>query len=531
MRKTSLKRTKRGFVRSIGPANGQVKFYLGHDREQAQEKLDRIMALWGAIEEEAEWKGLKPTWTPDMIAAAKNIANGEGPTIAKRDYESPEKYFTRVNEISQRVGVAARPADAFLYDVGRQDLVDIIAEAQTRLAPIGGVPRAIGQTLHQALKAYIERIRKEYRLGESGITDNGKTKIDQIISIQSYVPDVDLGALDYRGCDDIIGIFRRRPVSKRYKKPMARKSCTNLIGELGRFFLWLHTSPAWSWRRPEDFDLIKRTPRELDEDVERAAAPVPTWSVEQLAILNEYALPLERVFLLLGLNCAYGADQAGRLRISHLHLANEEGKASYIRRIRHKKKVLAIHRLWSQTVQALQWALERRKGQKHEQDFLLLTENGLPYWRQTKGGNRSQLIPNLWQKLLDRVVKDRPDFPRLPFNSLRDTSCNMIREIAGEETASVHVAHKHQSKDENLGRYSNPVRRRHFKALRKLERKLASVFAAAGPIPFKHPGKNYIGLEKIKKIKELYTKGVPIMEITRQLDVSQGTVYRHIDRG
>src|SRR5262249_39545360 len=157
-------------------------------------------------------------------------------------------------------------------------------------------------------------------------------------------------------------------------------------------------------------------------------APVPTWSVEQLAILNEYALPLERVFLLLGLNCAYGADQAGRLRISHLHLANEEGKASYIRRIRRKKKILAITRLWSQTVQALQWALERRKGQKHEQDFLLLTENGLPYWRQTKGGNHSQLIPNLWQKLLDRVVKDRPDFPRLPFNSLRDTSCNMIRE-------------------------------------------------------------------------------------------------------
>jgi DNA-binding transcriptional ArsR family regulator len=107
----------------------------------------------------------------------------------------------------------------------------------------------------------------------------------------------------------------------------------------------------------------------------------------------------------------------------------------------------------------------------------------------------------------------------------------MVREIAGEETASVHVAHKHQSKDENLGRYSNPVRRRHFKALRKLERKLASVFAAAGPVPFKHPGKNYIGLEKIKKIKELYAKGVPIMEITRQLDVSQGTVYRHINRG
>ena len=32
---------------------------------------------------------------------------------------------------------------------------------------------------------------------------------------------------------------------------------------------------------------------------------------------NEYATPIERLFLLLGLNCAYGADQAGRLRIGY----------------------------------------------------------------------------------------------------------------------------------------------------------------------------------------------------------------------
>jgi transposase len=398
------------------------------------------------------------------------------------------------------------------------------------LSPAVGVPQATGQTLHQALRAYQEHVRHEYRVGTDGITDNGKSKIDQIKSVLSYVPDVDLATLDYRGCDEVFGVFRRRPVSKRYGLPMTRKSCTNLIGELGRFFLWLHTSPAWAWRRPEDFDLIKRTPRELDEDVERMAASVPTWTVEQLAVLNQYALPLERVFFLLGLNCAYGADQAGRLRIPHLHLSEEEGKPSYIRRIRRKKKVLAMHLLWPQTVTAMKWALERRKGQKNDKDFLLLTDTGLPYWRQTKGGNRAQLIPNLWKRLLDRVRKDHPDFPRLPFNSLRDTSCDMIRSIAGEETASVHVAHKHQSRDENLGRYSNPVRRRHFKALRALAKKLQPVFAAAGPEPFQPGPRSSIGLAKVKQIQDFYAEGMPIMEIARRLDVSQGTVYRHIKK-
>jgi DNA-binding transcriptional ArsR family regulator len=104
----------------------------------------------------------------------------------------------------------------------------------------------------------------------------------------------------------------------------------------------------------------------------------------------------------------------------------------------------------------------------------------------------------------------------------------MIRQIAGEETASVHAAHKHQSKDENLKSYSNPVRRRHFKALRRLEKKLFPVFVAAGAEPFTQPARNLIGLERVKRIKALHEQGTPKAEIARQVGVSQNTVNRHI---
>jgi hypothetical protein len=104
---------------------------------------------------------------------------------------------------------------------------------------------------------------------------------------------------------------------------MAKKSCTNYIGELGRFLRWLHLSGEFAWRKPEDYDHIQRNPRELDEDIEKEAADIPVWTVAQLRTLNEYATPIERVFLLLGLNCAYGADQAGRLQVSHLRLKDE----------------------------------------------------------------------------------------------------------------------------------------------------------------------------------------------------------------
>ena len=100
---------------------------------------------------------------------------------------------------------------------------------------------------------------------------------------------------------------------------------------------------------------------------------------------------------------------------------------------------------------------------------------------------------------MKRVRVDHPDFPWLPFNSLRDKSANMVRQLAGEEVASLHLAHKHQSKDENLRRYTNPVRKPHFKALRRVERRLSVVFTAAGDAPWVQPTKNYMGRARLKK--------------------------------
>ncbi len=533
MRNTTLKRTKRGYVRNLGRTaedRPQEKFYLGHDKDEALARLKGIIALWKQIEARNGSRPTPPLWDADTLRAAKALASGETPTLKKGDYEPPEKYFSRVNEASREAGVPVLPSDQFLYEVGRKDLIGDIEASHAQMANALGTSTATGQSLHEALRAYQDNlIKREYIDSTDGqLTDNGKTKLDQIKTIITYVPDVDLGTLDYQGCDDIFGIYRRRPISKRYKKPMARKSCSNYIGELGRFFLWLHRSKDFRWRKPEDFELISRTPKENDDDVERESADIPVWTIDELKIINKYALPIERIFFLLGLNCSYGADQAGRLRVSHVRISDIG--SSYIRRVRRKKKTRSIHILWEQTLNGVRWALKRRESQNHETDFLLLNDAGHPYWTKTKGGNRSQAIPNLWNRLLDRIQKDHPRFRRLPFNSLRDTSANMVRRIGGEEIASLHLAHKHQSVDENLGRYTNPLRKRHFRVLRKLEKKLQQVFDAAGVDPWAKPKKNYIGLTKIARITGLWSQGVKVAEIARKLGVSVATVYRHIPK-
>ena len=532
MRVTNPKRTKRGYQRNLGRLlqGGQPKFYLGHDRELATQRLARIAALWEVVEElhaSGKRPGL-PTWDPEHLEMAKALAKGEAPQIGKGDYEPPEDYYRRVNQVAVRLEAKVEPAHPFLYDTGRDDIRARLGEDRDKLTTGArgdhGGREPTGQALHQALRAYQGYVEREYRDADGTISDNGKTKVTQIRAIMAYVPDADLADLDFSGSDEIFGIFRRRPASKRYGTPMARKSCTNYIGELGRFFRWLHLSGEFRWRKPEDFDLIRRTPRELDEDSEKEAADIPVWTVAQLKVLNEYATPIERIFLLPGLNCAYGADQAGRLRVGHLHLKDEG--LSYIRRVRRKKKTRSIHLLWGQTADGLRWALGRREPRPSDTDILLLTGKGLPYWRKTRNGNRAHAIPRLWDDLLKRVLRHHPDFPRLPFNSLRDTSADMIRRLAGEEVASLHLAHKHQSKDENLGRYTNPVRKRHFRALRRLERKLGLVFSAAGDAPWAERAKIYMGISKTKQVLELRERGVSPSRIAEELGISVASVHR-----
>lgn len=52
VRQTSLKRTKRGYVRNLGrlASGSQPKFYLGHDRAIANQRLQQITILWQHIE-------------------------------------------------------------------------------------------------------------------------------------------------------------------------------------------------------------------------------------------------------------------------------------------------------------------------------------------------------------------------------------------------------------------------------------------------------------------------------------------------
>src|SRR5262249_41427717 len=147
------------------------------------------------------------------------------------------------------------------------------------------------------------------------------------------------------------------------------------------------------------------------------------YTVEQLAIINRHCNPLDRLKLYLGLNCAMGAAEMGRVHVEDIELLQRHPFAqtlhfessdsdSFLRFFRPKTDVFGEWLLWPPVADFLSWAIQRCEllGSK----VLLVSEKGKPFYNE-ESANAQAAFQNDWSKLLDRVRKSEPDFPRLPF--------------------------------------------------------------------------------------------------------------------
>ena len=230
----------------------------------------------------------------------------------------------------------------------------------------------------------------------------------QIETLMTRHENQPLSMLDETAVEEMFRFWRQRPFKKGSTKPISRNSAENYIGELKRFLRWLHKCKDFDWRKPENFDEIKTKVDAAPGDQQRKLVQVDTFSLDELRLLNEYATPLERVFLLLGLNCGFGVAEIASLLVGEVVLfkGHEErhqeilgypttNADSFIKRIRRKNSVYGEHILFPQTVEAMQWVLERRRKHPnfHAEAVLLLNDKGEAYNRPTKGDHRNQQIP------------------------------------------------------------------------------------------------------------------------------------------
>ena len=535
----------------------QQRYYLGKDSDDARRRNARLEELWAVIEGEAD-SPQSAIWTDTTLQIGMAVGGGEAvchlaPPLPLDGDDDFRAYAYLVEQYAKKYRmIAVLPADAEAYQRGK----GIGDERKREVVRIGrdvfgeaNVLEAETRTLHEAIDDYIANIKVTFLDVETrAVTGWGNTQVKEAKRLKQKHKDIPLSRLDLTAIEGMVTLWRNRPVSQKSGNPIRVKTAESHIKRLKNFLWWLHRQDKYRWRIPPEVERLAVKVRETDRETQQRARPqqVETYDVAELATLYKYALPFERVYLLLGINCGFSIAEFGTLRLNQIFLRQKHGydallgyastpEQSWIKRVRIKTKVYGEFLLWPETVKAIEWAIDRRRKQPGfgEDALLFLTERGLPFVGQTEGGNNSTRLSKHWYGgLLDRVCKDYPDFKRLSPKCLRKTSGNMIREIAGGEIMAVFHCRGQAVRTDHLADvYSNRPFGKVFRAVEDMQAKLEPIFEAVQgerfPRGAKKGGPN-ISLGKIERIQALHAAGKRVCEIVREVGVSETTVYRHI---
>ncbi|MBA2114060.1 helix-turn-helix domain-containing protein [Bremerella alba] len=556
---TDLKQDQGVWIRWLGENESGTKqcFRLGKEKAEAKRRLRLITALYEAQVDAAKLNG--GTWFPDQLKAAKQIAKGKQAILPRLTLPANETDSIRQSGESYARLLAAlnRRGDAFEPECSEDfadALEDVAADQKrhrlTNAWLLGTNPDRdpTGQTVNQALNAFTDYLTTQYTLPDGNLSPWGKTQIDQLKSWRHYMEvatesrngekipllllQTDLADVTPAKAQQMVDATRNRPLTFESKKSrrMAVKTALSINKKIKHFFDWLDLSDEWHWWEPPRFRKLKfkvaeLTPQESHE--EKLKKERWRLSDDEIQTLVKYATPVERVLLVLGLNCAFGSGEIGNLRIPYVKFATSE-----IDGIRFKTGSDTRHHLWPETVEALQWELNRRKAipkQETSKDIFFLSEkSGQPLWKKSKAGNYNNGIAKRWTDLLDRVQKDHPKFHRYSFGKLRKTAAIRIIELADAEAASMILAHGIPSEDKILSAYVTIPWQKLYEAQKAYGETVRPLLATQRPA-FEQPPKNYIG-DKAAQIIEQHNAGSSAYQIADEVGVSVMTVYRHLTR-
>ena len=486
----------------------KTKFRCGSDVTEAKRRIHCLEEAWQRIVASYGDSTLQPRWDRDTLPIARALSKGDKTfEVGRQMFGSHGLYLGHLLKLNTIFGGAIqlvpRDEEWFVNGVAGEQQKIVTAQAiidasQERLQSVGkavgrSVARKGGPTFYEALKAFGEALKTEPKLFDPN-TGEPKAwffkRIQLHERLQEHHPDFYLTELDHEKLDTITKYWRGRPKVKSRGTTMSVEAVEKTIGEFWRFAKWLHLSKQFPWRLPEDWQFIKKTVEATaDEIAERCdTEQVDTFTPDELRKILPFTSGVSRAMFLLGLNCGFGGGECGTLTAREVHLHKAHPKAakmgilstdadSWIRRIRRKNLVYGEHQLWPETVEALEWLIARRKkmGGYTPDSLLFVTEDGLPMWKLTKGGNNGQQFQNMWAD----VVKHPEGVRRLSLGKLRKTAGDMIKAIADGEVSGVFLHHGKPVKTDDL---SDIYTNRHFDKVFMAQREAHKRFKLFEPI-------------------------------------------------
>lgn len=372
----------------------------------------------------------------------------------------------------------------------REELKQLVAEMKRMgaLSKTDVVPdRLIAGTFYEALDAYEAEIKRDSpKVGGGVINQTGRKRIERVKRFKERHSDFPLFELTRDKISELIAYWRNRPQTKR-KTVMAYDTARIHLEEFDRFLNWLDDCESFGWIMPKGTKKISRKIVKFDSDKKLSAIVKETYSPAQLWAINCTANELERLALFVGLNCAMGAAELGRLVIDDFLLTKPHPLAkklglkstkadSWLRCLRPKTTVFGEWFLWPETVELVQWGIDRAKriGSK----LLFCTDDGTPMFDEVLAKPDARFA-NLWRDAYERAQAVDKALPWLPLGSLRDTLPDYLWREYDSELSSMCVAHGSPSPDKLMECYANRPYARFHTAVKNSRAFFAHVFKPA----------------------------------------------------
>jgi integrase len=506
------KRLSKPNARGLFPCEkGGHTFYLGTERQEAERRKAAIESIFAASGN--EWNCMSKT-------VAMAVARGDKTLTV----DPPAEYIGKPDHLARALQntQAAYPWIQLVYagvELAREGEVMLDAfwdrQEATAKKSLAGIQsaRTFGgnsQKLHAAFDAYAAAMKEKYVSLEDGMpTEYAMTEERNFDFIKKCFADMPLTKFDMDGIDKLLGTIAKRPLNKK-GKPIAVNTVRHLVKAIRRFIRWLNKAKDWAWKKPYDYEVERITVQETNAEIQARYNPSnnEVFTPDQIRTLFKYATPGERVLFVMGLNFGFKPAETLRVQTGEYDLAEK-----LLARVRTKTRVYGQWRLWDVTGLALAWAEKSRPNK--EDATLIQTRNGEALGKRTEGGNRGGKIANFWNRLLDRIQKDFPKFPRLPYSTLRDTGASAIREIAGGEIAEMYLSHGNPiPSGALLEKYANKPWAKLHDALTKWGNQLADCFAVADPFPADYQPSN-ISISKglTERIHSLRQQGFKLRRI------------------
>jgi hypothetical protein len=248
---------------------------------------------------------------------------------------------------------------------------------------------------------------------------------------------------------------------------------TNQLKTTRRFIRWLHRSEEFKWTKPVDAEEALRVNVQrlrTDDEVAELGNGVKVWTVSELTTLYHHASDLQRLFILLGLNCGFAQSEFCSLR--HDEIRRQE-QPPVIKRIRRKNMVPGVFVLWPETLRAIDWlGAHFPQPANGNEPYVMITSRGGVF-------DRMQLA-NSWNRLLEQVCQTIPKFRRLSFKHLRKTAGQLVRNRSDGEVCGVFLCHGKAVRTDDLAdAYSNRPFAKVTAASQQVRQDLEPMFDAA----------------------------------------------------